>query len=401
MKNLKNYTLLVLLVLSTVSFAQETSSPKFGKGLFNLVGKDSTWTMKMGMRMQMLSSNVWDVDANGDYGKAESSFLIRRARLKFGGFAYSPKLVYKIELGLSNKDIGGASKYTNNAPRYILDAVVKWNFYKNVTLWAGQTKLPGNRGRVVSSGNLQFVDRSMLNKNFNLDRDIGLQVRHHFNLTEKVLIRDMFAVSQGEGRNITTGNLGGHQYTARVEVLPFGAFTSKGDYSGSDLKREATPKLAIGATYNYNDKAVKNKGSQGSYMENNSLEGFFETNVSAVFVDAMFKYKGISFMGEYANREASDRIAFDMDGVTTTGDVVKTGKSFNMQAGYLFNNNWEVAGRYTSVDFDTKTLVEQYTLGVSKFIVGHKLKVQSDISYNTNDGDKSGLMYRLQFDIHF
>jgi hypothetical protein len=26
--------------------AQETNAPKFGKGLFNLVGQDSTWTMK-------------------------------------------------------------------------------------------------------------------------------------------------------------------------------------------------------------------------------------------------------------------------------------------------------------------------------------------------------------------
>ena len=34
--------------------AQETNAPKFGKGLFNLVGKDSTWSMKIGTRMQML-----------------------------------------------------------------------------------------------------------------------------------------------------------------------------------------------------------------------------------------------------------------------------------------------------------------------------------------------------------
>lgn len=400
MKSIKRLVLVAILLVTTSTFAQETTSPKFGKGLFNLVGKDSTWTMKVGARMQFLSTNSWDI-TDGDYSKAESSFLVRRARLKFDGFAFSPKLKYKIELGLSNRDISGASEYTSNAPRYILDAVIKWNFYKNFTLWAGQTKLPGNRERVVSSGNLQFVDRSMLNKNFNIDRDIGLQLRHHFNITEKFLVRDMFSVSQGEGRNITTGNLGGHQYTARVELLPFGTFKGKGDYSCSDLKREETPKLAIGATYDFNHNAVKDKSNQGSYMENDSPEGFFETNITTVFVDAMFKYKGISFMGEYANRDASDVIAYNIDGITPTGDAVKTGNSLNLQAGYLFKNNWEVAGRYTSVDFDTKTLTEQYTLGVSKYLAGHKLKVQSDLSYATTDGDGSGLMYRLQFDIHF
>ena len=40
----------------------------------------------------------------------------------------APKLKYKLELGLSNRDISGASEFTSNAPRYILDAVIKWNF---------------------------------------------------------------------------------------------------------------------------------------------------------------------------------------------------------------------------------------------------------------------------------
>ena len=37
----------------------------------------------------------------------------------------------------------------------ILDAYLKWNFYKNFEIWAGQTKLRGNRERVISSQNLQ------------------------------------------------------------------------------------------------------------------------------------------------------------------------------------------------------------------------------------------------------
>ena len=133
------------------------------KGYLTLIGKDSTWSMKIGARMQFLTIAQWDSNADGLSNPA-SSFLVRRARLKFNGFAFSPKLKYKMELGLSNRDIGGASEFTNNAPRYILDAVLKWNFHENFELWVGQTKLPGNRERVVSSGNLQMVDRSLLNK---------------------------------------------------------------------------------------------------------------------------------------------------------------------------------------------------------------------------------------------
>jgi hypothetical protein len=43
----------------------------------------------------------------------------------------------------------------------------------------------------------------------------------------------------------------------------------------------------------------------------------------------------------------------------------------------------------------------QYTFGVSKYIAGHKLKVQSDISYLDIVSGTNQLMYRLQVDIHF
>jgi hypothetical protein len=380
--------------------SQESNAPKFGKGLFNLIGKDSSFSMNVSARMQMLGTSNWDL--NNGLSNPTSNLLVRRARLKFSGFAYSPKLKYKLELGLSNRDIGKASSFTNEAPKYILDAVVKWNFSGNFVLWFGQTKLPGNRERVISSGDLQQVDRSLLNSRFNIDRDMGFQLRHHFNLTDTFIVKEMFAVSQGEGRNITTGNLGGHQYTSRVELLPFGKFTSKGDYRGSDLKFEPTPKLALGFTYDFNNDAVKNRSNQGSYMTNDT--GFYSTNISTVFVDAMYKHKGFSLMAEYAYRDAEDAFAKNSDG-TLTGDEVQVGNALNLQTGYLLSKTLEISGRYTNIDWDSditgKGAENQYTLGLSKYVVGHKLKVQTDVSYLDLASKTNQFMYRLQVDIHF
>ena len=56
-----------------------------------------------------------------------------------------------------------------------MDAVLKNHINENWSLWFGQTKLPGNRERVYSSQELQFVDRSLVNARFNLDRDVGVQ----------------------------------------------------------------------------------------------------------------------------------------------------------------------------------------------------------------------------------
>jgi phosphate-selective porin OprO/OprP len=393
----------ICLLITAFSYSQDNTvkTSKFGKGIFHIVDKDSTWSMNFAARMQFLSNSNWEVSDN-KFVNPTQDFLVRRSRLKFDGFAYSPKLTYKMELGLSNNDISGGSEFTSNTPRYILDAVVMWNFYKNFSLWVGQTKLPGNVERVVSSGNMQLVDRSLLNSRFNIDRDMGIQLRNEFTLGKEFVVRQKLAFSQGEGRNITTGNLGGHEYTARVELLPFGEFTSDGDYSGGDLKREKTPKLSVASTYDFNNNAVKNRSNQGAYMFNDL--GFYETNIKTLFVDAMFKYNGFSFMGEYADRTAGDAFAKNSDG-TLTGDKVEIGKAINLQSGYLFKNNYEIAARYTQIDLDktisNKGAQKQTTLGVSKYIVGHKLKIQTDVSYLGVENGTDEVMWRLQFDIHF
>ena len=397
----RTFELILTLLFTTTLFSQKISDTRFGKGMINFIVKDSSFSVKFAPRFQTRYQSQWEYDGE-DYLLPEYNFLVRRARLKFDGFAFSPKLKYKVELGLSNRDQSGASKYTSNAPRYILDAVLKWNFSGNFVLWFGQTKLPGNRERVISSGDLQMVDRSLLNSRFNIDRDMGFQLRHHFNLTDKFIVKEMFSVSQGEGRNVTTGNLGGHQYTSRIELLPFGKFASKGDYRGSDLKFEPAPKLALGFTYDFNNDAVKNRSNQGSYMTNDT--GFYSTNISTVFVDAMYKHKGFSVMAEYAYRDAEDAFAKNSDG-TLTGDEVQVGNALNLQTGYLLSKTLEISGRYTNIDWDSditgKGAENQYTLGLSKYIVGHKLKVQTDVSYLDLATKTNQFMYRLQVDIHF
>ena len=230
-----------------------------------------------------------------------------------------------------------------------------------------------------------------------------MQLRHKTNLGGDFLMREKFAVSQGEGRNVTEGNEGGLQYTARLELLPFGTFKSKGDYSQSDLKREAKPKLMLGFTYNYNQDTVRERGFAGDYMIRTD-GSIYETNQTTIFADAMFKYNGFSFMGEYAKRTADDEIATELDGLTPTGDIVLTGNALNLQAGYLFKSNYEIAARFTTLEYENVTgalPTEQYTLGVNKYVVGHKLKVQSDISYTTLDGNDDNITFRLGFDIHF
>ena len=258
---------------------------------------------------------------------------------------------------------------------------------------------------------MQFVDRSLLNSRYNIDRDIGVQLRHHFTIGKSFLIREMVAMSQGEGRNLVQNNLGGLQYTGRLEFLPMGKFASKGDYVMAATTREDKPKLSLAVTYDYNDRAVKDRSNQGSYMmydKNNDGEddSYFHSNISTIFADLMFKWKGFSLMGEYAYRDADVVMptAIADNGDTLTG-LVKTGSGLNVCAGYMFKKNWELAARYTQIDpadDNWGTTQQQLGFAISKYVVGHALKVQADVNYLMTEGSaNNNLMYRLQIDIHF
>jgi len=378
--------------------AQNVTYRSFGDGL-RVMAEDSTFSLKMGVRFQTLYLGVLNLDTD----KWNDRFLVRRARLKFDGFALSPKLQYKFQLGFSNRDTGGGQNNQSGfTSRIIMDAVLKWNFSNNWFLWIGQTKLPGNRERVISSQDQQFVDRSLLSSHFNIDRDIGFQLRHKDAIGPRGVLKEAFSFSTGEGRDIIVANIGGYDYTFRLEYLPFGEFTNKGDYFSADLSRERSPKLAVAASYDFNDGAGKQRGQLGFYMID-SLGNQITNDLHTLFLDAILKFNGFSFQVEYAHKTAAE----DIIASTEFGELKYfTGTGFFLQGGYLFDNKLELGLRYANVRADSRIYSgindsDGYTLGVSRYFSGHNLKVQSDITYRERRLGSDFLEFRLQFEIAF
>ncbi len=371
---MKKILFILFIGLSSSAFTQDLTNTPFGKGIINLMAKDSSWTTKVAFRFQ--------TRYDGEYDFSDSTFsdraYVRRARIKGHGYAFSPKIQYKFEYDVHNGQV--------------LDAVIKWNFAGNWNIWFGQTKLPGNIERVFSSQKLQLVDRSLLNKYFTLDRDAGVQLRHHLYLGKTFLVRSKLAVSQGEGLNRKSMS-SGNGYTGRLELLPFGKFTSKGDYFASDLKREETPKLMLSLTYDYNDNATRQGGQMGSNILGSTRD------LQSIHADAHFKFRGFSFFGEYANR-----VSTNGGPVNELNEVYHTGSALNLQAGYLMENNWELAGRYTQVNFEDATGLDnftQFTFGFSKYVVGHNLKIQGDLGITQEANNDEILFVRLQTEFNF
>lgn len=379
------FLIITTIFFFNINFSQDVTNNSFGKGLINVIAKDSSWKTKVAFRFQTRYEGNFDFRDSSYTDRA----LVRRARIKGSGYAFSPKIKYKFEYDVHNG--------------FVLDAVIKWNFAGNWTVWFGQTKLPGNIERVFSSQKLQLVDRSLLNSKFTLDRDAGAQLRHYFTFGENFLVREILSISQGEGLNQTVSS-SGSDYTGRIELLPFGSFTKKGDYFAADLKREKTVKLMLSATYDYNENAMRSRGQKGSYI-NGDL-----SDLETLFLDAHLKYNGISFFGEYANRKTKNGSAVVDATYDIAGDIIAvnesyyTGSSLNLQMGYLLKNNWEIAARLTQVNPERITLnndIKQYTLGFSRYVVGHNLKVQGDISLTEEASKKNKMMFRLQTEFNF
>ena len=163
------------------------------------------------------------------------------------------------------------------------------------------------------------------------------------------------------------------------------------------------------ATYDYNQKAMRTRGQMGDFISSNLLGEL--RDLESIFIDAHFKLKGFSFFGEYANKVARNGSAvlegtFDeVLGEWTSVDLsYYTGSAINLQMGYLMKNNWEIAGRYTQVKPEKITLnndITQYTLGFSRYVVGHNLKVQGDVSLTKEATKENKLMFRLQTEFNF
>lgn len=372
----------------------------FGKGI-TISPVDKSFSMKLNFRIQSLASYSKDI---GDPDGGTAALMIRRSRIKAGGYILDPSFTYKVELGLSNRDFESTQRGDDvDNPGPILDMVMRWNFAGNWVLGFGQTKLPGNRERLVSSANLQFVDRSTVNSKFTTDRDAGFWLSH----TTKgdFILRNVFSLTSGEGKNRSIAKNpntkdGGLSYSYRMEALPFGGFAKKGDYTQGDLAREATPKLAIGASYNFNNNTSRSQGQLGTYFLSDAVK-----DIHTGFIDYMFKYRGFAMTGEYAIKHADDPITTDSEVLTAKPVYVFKGYGLNTQASYIFKNNIELAARYSvlrphedilSLRKDQRDL----TFGISKYIHGHKLKVQADVTH-TAYGENETVMGRFQVEAQF
>ena len=334
------------------------------------ISKDSLF--KLNLRFRMQNRFGLRTESGEDLAIEQIDFRVRRMRLRLDGYVLNPRIQYYIQLGFSKADLdldGG------DFAQPIRDAIIYYYLNPNFYFGFGQSKLPGNRERVVSSGNLQFVDRSIANGVFTLDRDFGFFAYYTIPNKGKAQYQLKGAVSTGEGRNPSPGD-NGLSYTGRIEYLPFGKFKNGGDYSEGDLEFEPLPKLSLALTLNSNQNGARTRGQLGSDL-------YEKRDQRVLIADAMFKYRGWGILAEYFQRKSSDPITRNSLGSTR---VVWIGRGHNIQVSKMVSSKSELALRYSEVrpEDEIKTFERQgdeVALGFSRYLNGHRIKIQGNFGY--------------------
>jgi phosphate-selective porin OprO and OprP len=338
---------------------------------------DSSFYINFRFRMQ---NRIGAFTTSGnDLSFNEYDARVRRLRMRVDGYIMNPKLTYSLQLAFTRSDQDFDNTGIANIVR---DAILFYHFTPKFYIGFGQNKLPGNRQRVNSSGQLQFADRSIVNAAMTIDRDFGIKAYYHNKIGE-MDYHFKGAITTGEGRSVNTTD-NGLAYTGRVEILPFGSFTGGGDYSEGDLEREPKPKISVAAGYSENKKTNRTGGQLGKEL-------FSPVDMSTWMIDAIGKYKGWAYSFEYLKRHVDDPLTYNS---ARNLSYAFTGNGINHQASYIFPSNLEFAFRYSRLSPSSKIIAYEtrkniLEVGSTKYFNKHRVKLQLNINYMAIDGNYS------------
>ena len=339
----------------------------YGSKGFELRAPDNKYLLQIQSRLQFRFATPSDNDpvTFNDFNDQQNSvFKINRSRLKVGGHAYKPWLKYywEYELGRSN----------------LLDFRVMIEKWEWLNLKLGQWKVEFSRERRISSGGQQLVDRSILNRNFTVDRQQGVEL--YGRLRDKGALDFSYwaGVFTGTGRGARDNDDKNLMYFGRLQWNFLGEALG---FKSVDFEIHQKPAAIIAVAGVTNRSSFTRFSSAGGGV----LAGFEEQNpgqyrMNQVNLETALMYKGLSWQSEFHTKEIVDHFNNNQKS-TLTG--------YYLQAGYLAHQsiNWwpeplEIAARYAHYDPSEVSdyNLDEVSLAFNWFFKQHKNKLSMEVS---------------------
>ena len=386
----------------------------YGKKGFRLESADGNFQTNLQWRAQLRASNPYRSDPRqlGAFDESEFTAEGRRLRMKIGGHGYRPWLKYYFEVDL--QPTRSTSSSSSSSTARVIDWRIDVAKNEEFGIRAGQWKIDYNRERVDSSGRQQFVERSIINRTFTIDRQVGLGIRGRLFKGTGADLRYYAGAFTGEGRGVSNDdeNL---MYATRLQWNFMGRDLA---LRQTDVERTKKPTgtLAI-AGASHRGRATRWSSSGGGNLDGFSSVGDAEDGqfrVSQAVAEFAFKYQGFSTQNEFHYKHINDT-TLNAGNAARNSDLY----GYYTQFGYFFHESFpsfpkelELAVRYawltepnaSDLNFDNER--QESTLAANWFFKGHNNKLTLDYSYLTLDDDAfnssaDGHRVRLQWDVSF
>lgn len=391
----------------------EAESPvkvSHGKKGFRFETRDGNWQTNLQWRAQFRYTDP----SNGDprqiskfNDEDQTTLEARRLRMKIGGHGYQPWLKYYFEVDLQpGRDVDdSSSKSSARVIDYRLD-LAKWD-WGGIRL--GQWKVDYNRERVDSSGRQQFVERSIANRIFTIDRQLGVQLRGHAFKDTHADMKYYLGVFNGEGRGVHN-NDDNMLYVGRLQWNFLGRDLALRQ-TDVEFTQHPTASLAFGAA------STQGACTRWSSSGCGNLDGFSSPSeaehdqyeIDQYVQELAFKWRGFSLQQEWHHKTIKDNLTdeeYDL-----TGGYIQSGYFFH-QLFPALPKALEFAARYAVVeepnerDLAVDNDREEFTLGANWFFTGHNNKLTLDWSHlslddNVLNDKESEKRVRLQWDVSF
>jgi|TARA_B110000467_G_C18326350_1_gene489316 hypothetical protein len=389
MKIIKITSLFLLLISLNINSQSTLDSYSFGEGISFTADNGSKIKLSGYAQPHVEIKNYNDLEENS----SSTRFRLRRLRLRFDGQASNPKFAYRFQV-----DLSGSSETGEATGDFLLDAYVSYDITNRIKVIFGQrSTYTDNRELFMNSSSLQLVERSRLTSAFSSIREFGLFLSGNFRLNGKgAYLRPYFVLTNGDGINNFDKDLGGLKIGGRIDFLPFGLFTNKGQFRQIDVMRELTPKFVIGVNYSHNSGMTSRRGrDSGSILYLDEFGQQSLPDYTKYGIDFLFKYNGFSALGEYVKssstvpaniiervrNDGSTSSSFLVNGVQDVESYVNgrmmLGEAYNIQMGYLFKSGITIDSRYTHLRADENSFLNNatfynrpnyYTIGIGKLL---------------------------------
>ena len=410
MNEMKNYVLIILLLMATVSFTQEKKenpfSAKWDNG-FKVESADKNFKLKFGGRIMVdhafFSQNDDLESVFGELG-TKNGTEFRRARFFTSGTVYG-NVDFKLQIDFSGGDVVLKDAYLG---------IKKVPLVGNVRV--GHVKEPFRFDALTSSKYITFMERA-LPIDFMQERNNGILLFNDF-LDKKLSLQAGYFRNQSNSSSDKAAN-DGYAFTARATALAL---------NNKDKKQL----LHLGVGYSYRKPDSKQFRVRSRPEAHLSSERYISSgtiadvdNVNLVNFETVFVGGPFSFQGEYLKSKVNMESLAAIDNYNfnsyyghvsyfLTGESKKYKNSYagfdrvKPKNNFGGDNNgsgaWEVALRYSTSDLNSEDISggeqSDVTLGLNWYLNPSTRIMFNNVWADIKDAGKANI-FQVRFQIDF